>query len=72
MMYFVVLKWTQVVYQICLLNALRPQARGQRVDISGRPRVHMLQLLFDTLKLYLAKPLKLSNQSFSAYEVTGN
>ena len=36
---------TRVVCLICRLEVLGPQARGLRVDISGRPQVPVLQLL---------------------------
>ena len=38
----------RVVCLICIPEAQGPQARGLRVDISGRPRVPVLQLLCNT------------------------
>ena len=46
--YLIVVTWTRVVCLICTPDARGPQARGQRVYISGKPRVPMLQLLCNT------------------------
>ena len=46
--YVVVVTWATVVCLICTPEAQGPQARGLRVYISGKPWVHMLQLLCDT------------------------
>ena len=46
--YFIVVTWARVVCLICLPKAQGPQARGLKVDISGRSQVPMLQLLCNT------------------------
>ena len=40
--YLVVIPWARVVCLIYTLEARGPQARGLRVYISGKPRVHMV------------------------------
>ena len=42
----------RIVCLICIPSALGPAARGLRVDISGRPRVPVLQILCITLPFH--------------------
>ena len=42
MKYLVVIPWARVVCLIYTPKARGPQARGLRVYISGKPRVHMV------------------------------
>ena len=44
MVHVTVVTQARVVCLICTPEARGPQARGLRVDISGRPRVPVLQL----------------------------
>ena len=48
MAHVIVVTQARVVCLICTPEARGPQAQGLRVDISGRPRVPVLQLLCNT------------------------
>ena len=59
MIHLIVVTWPRVFCLICTPESRGPQARGMRVYISGRTRVHMLQLLCNTsmASLYLYRHL---------------
>ena len=47
-MYVIVVTWARGICLICMPEARGPQARGLRAYISGKSRVHMLQVICNT------------------------
>ena len=46
--YVIVVTWARGICLICMPEARGPQARGLRAYISGKSRVHMLQVICNT------------------------
>ena len=68
LVHLIVVTWAPVVCLICTPDARGPQARGQRVYISGKPRVPMLQLLCNThVSLVTKIPTDLSQSLLATY-----
>ena len=66
--HLIVVTWARVVCLICTPDARGPQALGQRVYISGKPRVPMLLLLCNTyVDLVIKIPTDLSQSLLATY-----